>query len=146
MTHIGRELCMRTFFGKSEPGAFDVLVGTFGQILSSGAENIRFEIMDKDHIFYADLDWVVDVNIFIRQLNGGLVPYPELGDNVCRIETSYRYLYKKVLYGDIESVKIIKDGDNLFNEQWHTGRKQYILTLREFGKYRWDEQPDVIQL
>jgi hypothetical protein len=146
MPHIGRELCMKTFFGKLEPTEFDVLTGTFGQILSSGAENIRFEIVDMDHIFYANVDWIVDATILTRQLSGGLIPYPKLGDNVCRIETSYRYLYNKVLYGDIKYIKTIKNGDYLFNEQWRANEKQYILILREFGKYKWDEKPEVLQL
>src|SRR6266446_3791569 len=146
MTHIGRELCMKTFFGKSEPTEFDVLSGTFGQILSSGPSDIRFETRSNDHIFYANIDWIMDIGIIMRELAGGLVPYQKLGVNVCRIETAYRYLYKQVHYGDVESVKLIKDGDMLFNEQWRAGKDRYILILREFGQYRWDERPEVMQL
>jgi hypothetical protein len=137
---------MKTFFGKSEPTAFDVLSGTFGQILSSGPSAIRVETKSQDHTFYADTDWIIDVSTLMKTLGGGLVPYPERGVNVCRIETAYRYLYRNIFYGDIESINMIKDGDILFNEQWRLGKEQYVLILREFGQYKWDERPEVIQL
>jgi hypothetical protein len=137
---------MKTFFGKADPTAFDVLTGTFGQILSSGANEIGFAAKDKDHVFWADVDWIESVSDIIRELRGGLIPYPKLGDNVCRIETAYRYLYGQVLYGDVDGVKLIKDGDTLSCEQWNKGQKQYRLILREFGKYLWDEKPEVLQL
>jgi len=137
---------MKTFFGKTDPTPFDVLTGTFGQILSSGARDIRFEIEGKDHVFWADVDWIENMSNIIRTLQGGLIPYSRLGDNVCRIETAYRYLYRQVLYGDVGSVKVIKDGDTLIGEQWNKGKKEYRLILTEFGKYFWDERPEVLQL
>jgi len=59
---------MKTFFGKTDPTPLDVLTGTFGQILSAGAHEIRFETQDKVHVFWADVDWIEDVNHIIRSL------------------------------------------------------------------------------
>jgi len=70
----------------------------------------------------------------------------QLGDNVCGIETAYRYLYRQVLYGDVGSVRLIKDGDTLIGEPWNKGQKEYRLIVSEFGKYFWDERPQVLQL
>jgi len=99
-----------------------------------------------NHLFWADIDWIEDMSNVIRALQGGLIPYPKLGDNVCRIETAYRYLYRQVLYGDVDSIRLIKDGDKLIGEQWNKGKKEYRLILTEFGKYFWDERPQVLRL
>jgi hypothetical protein len=137
---------MKTFFGKAEPTALDVLTSTFGQILSSGARDIQFSSNATDHIFRADVDWIADAESLFRALSGGLIPYPSLGDNVCRIETAYRYLYEEVHYGDVDAVSVAKDGNRIMPAKWRAGCPNYMLILRNFGTFRWDEQPEVMQL
>ena len=145
MATIGRKLAMMTTFGNDSPSESIVHSHTFTQIYMEDVNYIKFQCVDKNiSIFESSKNWIGEPSDLKNMLGGGLSAYPKAGIEACRIETTYRFLFKEIWFGPSgKTSQFLAEGDAPEVEWSGATKGPFTLVLVSFGCYFWDEMPSI---
>lgn len=131
---------MTVIFGVCAPPEHLVNGYTFMQLLYDGMGNISFRREGDACIFEAENNWIGEPRDLTTMLAGGIIPVPHEELEISRVETTYRYVFNKILFGPSgKETQFPKDG-TVPDVDWHkTSTGPFTLKLICFGEYYWDE-------
>lgn len=132
------EMFREGFLGRM-PRCPEIIAATFEQMLVLGCSKIAFGQDGEYYSLSSRHSWIRPGTLKAA-IDGGLLPFPEMGANSTRIESFYRYLFRDVAYAENGSIHEIcgsftGEALRLIPED----AAYSTIILGHFGQYNWDE-------